>query len=131
MGVFASGGGLAMPIGLAFGPEGHLYVGTRSGNILRYNDSTGALMGVFVPAGSGGLSGSAFLTFTPRVKHLHSAIHLQDFVGDPTSVPVMLELRRVGETTPLETLMLSQDTTSRYTFNTMRSGRYDVSVKAS
>jgi outer membrane protein assembly factor BamB len=44
--------------GLAFGPDGNLYVGNASENeVWRYNAATGAFMGVFVASGSGGLAG--------------------------------------------------------------------------
>lgn len=48
-GVFASGGTLSNPIGLTYGPDGNLYVASSGSNqILRYNGTTGAFMGVFV-----------------------------------------------------------------------------------
>jgi DNA-binding beta-propeller fold protein YncE len=128
-GVFASGGGLAMPIGLAFGPDGHLYVGTRSGNILRYHGVSGAFLDIFIPAGRGGLGGSAFLTFTPR--RIHGEVILRDFVGNPASVSVILELRRHDDATAIEVRRISPDSTGRYALLVTRTGRYDISAKAS
>ncbi len=49
---------------LLFGPDGNLYV-TFSGAVQRYNGLTGASMGNFVPAGSGGLSNPLGLAFGP------------------------------------------------------------------
>ena len=46
----AGSGGLTDPDDLTHGPDGHLYVssgGNTTGQILRYNGTTGAFMGVF------------------------------------------------------------------------------------
>jgi fibronectin type 3 domain-containing protein len=50
--VMGSDGGLTFPDGVAFGPDGNLYVRT-AGNVLRYNGVTGLFMNVFVNAGGG------------------------------------------------------------------------------
>jgi sugar lactone lactonase YvrE len=58
---------------MTFGPDGNLYVIDSFHNaVLRYNGaagqpmpSPGSVNAVFVPAGSGGLSGAGFLTFGP------------------------------------------------------------------
>jgi sugar lactone lactonase YvrE len=60
----AGSGGLSAGRGLAFGPDGNLYVTDLfNDRILRYDGITGASTGVFVPMGSGGLSGPRFLIF--------------------------------------------------------------------
>jgi sugar lactone lactonase YvrE len=47
-GIFASLGPYADPLGLAFGPDGNLYVADGTDNeVLRYNGITGAFLGVF------------------------------------------------------------------------------------
>jgi len=44
---FTRGGGLIEPEGVAFGPDGRLYVASRSDEVLRYNGRTGKFKGVF------------------------------------------------------------------------------------
>jgi glucose/arabinose dehydrogenase len=70
-GVFVppSSAGLSLPSGLAFGPNGNLFVASSGSNqILQYDGMTGAPVGngVFVPAGSAGLSGPSGIVFGPN-----------------------------------------------------------------
>jgi len=65
-GTFASGGGMSFPRGLAFGPDGNLYVASEgTDNILRYDGTTGAYLSEFVAAGAGGFSSPKGLAFAP------------------------------------------------------------------
>ncbi len=64
--VSAGSGGLELPHGLAFGPDGHLYVASAGNDsVLRYNGTNGAFLGAFVPSGSGGLDYPVWLEFRP------------------------------------------------------------------
>jgi len=66
IGVFASGNGLANPNGIAYGPDGNLYVGLGdTGSVMRFQGQTGAFMGEFVSGGAGGLLGCRAIAFGP------------------------------------------------------------------
>jgi outer membrane protein assembly factor BamB len=64
----ANNGGMDRSTGMTFGPDGNLYVGSLNTNeVLRYDGTSGAFLGSFVTAGSGGLNGPAVdgLIFRP------------------------------------------------------------------
>lgn len=65
--VFASGYGMANPNGIAYGPDGNLYVGNGDeGRVLKLDGQTGDFLGDFVtPATPGGLAGARAIAFGP------------------------------------------------------------------
>ncbi|NOT32217.1 MAG: hypothetical protein HOP15_17365 [Planctomycetes bacterium] len=64
LGVFASGSGLDNPVGLTFGPDGHLYVANdMTDQVLRYDGTSGAFIDVF--AQGSGLNGPRQVNFGP------------------------------------------------------------------
>lgn len=72
-GVFASGNGLANPNGIAYGPDGHLYVGLGdTGRIMKFHGRTGAYLSDFVNTAEAGFSGSRAIAFGPD-GHLYVA----------------------------------------------------------
>ncbi|MGQ0790755.1 MAG: MopE-related protein [Nitrosopumilaceae archaeon] len=61
---FVTTGGLSLPFGLVFGPDGNLYVSSSgTDQVFRYNGNTGAFIDVF--ASGGGLDGPTGLVFGP------------------------------------------------------------------
>lgn len=52
--VASGSGGLSVPEGMTFGPDGKLYVSSwNTGSVLRYDGNTGAFLGPFVPPAAG------------------------------------------------------------------------------
>jgi streptogramin lyase len=65
--VFAAGFGMANPNGIAYGPDGNLYVGNGDeGRVLKFDGQTGDFLGSFVtPETPGGLAGCRAIAFGP------------------------------------------------------------------
>jgi DNA-binding beta-propeller fold protein YncE len=64
--VSSRSGGLSMAKGLAFGPDGNLYVASSDTNTVNeYNGTTGASLGTFISASSGTLDGPHMVVFRP------------------------------------------------------------------
>jgi WD40 repeat protein len=69
----AGNGGLTAVTDLAFGPNGDLFVAAgpptslAPGEVFEYNGTTGAYVGDFVTAGSGGLGFASYMTFGPAI----------------------------------------------------------------
>jgi len=59
------------------------------------------------------------------------SVVLGDFGGDVSTVPVTIEIRNPGETTPLETFVVNPDSTGAYRLVTSLYGTFDVAAKAS
>ncbi|HET7869615.1 MAG TPA: hypothetical protein VFM85_04780, partial [Actinomycetota bacterium] len=73
---FARGGGLTEPEGIAFGPDGNLYVSSRSDEVLRYDGQTGNFIDVF--ASGHGLVDPAGIAFGGPGKDLFVGSGLTD-----------------------------------------------------
>lgn len=58
-------------------------------------------------------------------------VTLGDFGGDAGQVPVTIEIRNPGETTPVEAHVVNLDSTGAYEFSTALTGTYDIAAKAS
>ena len=55
---------ITSPTGMTLGPDGNLYVSSLGGNLVeKFNPTTGADLGAFIPAGRGGLSGTNDILF--------------------------------------------------------------------
>jgi len=74
---------------MTFGPDGDLYVSDSGNRVLRYSGSNGAPLGVFVAAGSGGLSGPRDLVFLPDGRLLVASSDTNEVLQyDATGAPL-------------------------------------------
>ena len=69
---------LNLPHGLAFGPDGHLYVASAGNDaVLRYDGTNGGYRGVFVTSGLGGLDYPVWLEFRGGALYVSSQLNNQ------------------------------------------------------
>lgn len=85
--VTTGSGGLDVPRGITFGPNGSLFVvSSQTDSVLRYDGETGTLLGDFVAPGSGGLDGPFDLKFGPDgdlyVSSFDAAFTVNRYDGD-------------------------------------------------
>src|SRR5262249_33773638 len=89
--------GLRSPLLPLYAPDGSLLVsGGEENNVLRYNPVTGACLGEFVEAGSGGLTVPTGMAFSPDRTHFYIASNFNnrilryDYDGMTATNPVRL-----------------------------------------
>lgn len=62
--VTSGSGGVVVPVGLEFGPDGHLYTSSSGTSaVLRYDGKTGEFIDEFVPPGGGGMDSPRAIRF--------------------------------------------------------------------
>lgn len=62
--IFSSLGTNARPTGMAYGPDGNIYVASDNLNqVWQLDAASGAILDVIVPGGSGGLAGATYVSF--------------------------------------------------------------------
>lgn len=104
-------------------------------NACYYITQTGRML-LFVVSGqvaaspAGTIDRLDVLEITPTVK-ITGMVVLGDYGGDVTRVPVLVEIRRPGETTPLEVHEVYPESNGAYELITGINGVHDVGAKAS
>lgn len=82
------------------------------------------------PAPGGGTSSPLTFTINPTV--VSGNVILGDWLASPTTVPVTIEIRNVGSTTPIISQTVSLNASGNFSFNVnLAPGTYDVTAKAS
>jgi DNA-binding beta-propeller fold protein YncE len=88
MGVFTQGNSLSAPFGMAFGPDGNLYVASNGDNtIVVYDGTTGAFMRSF-PVGED-IYYPQFMHFAPSADFTPNAFHFQARTNVPLGMSVI------------------------------------------
>lgn len=86
---------------------------------------------VFVVNGNTGTGDRLDILEIALTTTVSGTVTLGDFTGDVTAVPVVLEIRNPGETTPIETYVVRLNSIGGYEFTTSLQGTYDIAAKAS
>ncbi|MER3472642.1 MAG: hypothetical protein C4335_01115, partial [Armatimonadota bacterium] len=58
-------------------------------------------------------------------------MELNDYGGDVTAIPIVVQLRNAGSTDPLRTVTLNLDSAGRYTLADVPNGNYNLAFKGS
>lgn len=76
-------------------------------------------------------AGRGTLTVAANTRRVAGRVELQEFIGDPSTQSVTIEVRNPGSTSALETHVVTLDGGSQYSFDTALSGTFDVAAKGS
>ena len=59
--------GMTTPVGMAFGPDGYLYVTSFNERVYRFDGTTGEFLDIFLSGPDAGLRGPVFITIIPAI----------------------------------------------------------------
>ncbi|MCS6831007.1 MAG: hypothetical protein NZ749_10235 [bacterium] len=66
-----------------------------------------------------------------RTYTISGKVELGDYGGNITTVPITVQLRRAGSTTPIRTVVLNLTSAGSYALPDVPDGNYDLAFKAS